>query len=142
SGDGRIIARPRSAPGFSYTYELDYGPGALIPSQSATWPKSAAPGDTPADRAAIYTEYARQVAPSRTFCLKAEAEEMRSPGLFKDFSPRDLLVIGDAGPIENAYRFENEPARPKLLEPICDLAILGRPIQADITATRAGHALN
>jgi hypothetical protein len=53
-----------------------------------------------------------------------------------------MLVIGAHGPIDNSYRFENEPARHKLLDLIGDLALIGRPIQADITATRAGHAMN
>lgn len=127
AGAGRIVARPRQAPGASYTYELDYGPGAPIPAQRATW---AGEG------------YATQVAPARTFCLLAEAEQMRALGLFTDLSPKDMLVIGAAGPIENAYRFPDEPARHKLLDLIGDLALAGRPIQADITATRAGHALN
>lgn len=131
SGDARIVARPRSTPGASYTYELDYGPGAPIPAQKASWS-----GDA--------KDYTANIAPARTFCLQAEAEQMRAAGLFKDFSPRDLLVIGPGGPIENTYRFENEPARHKLLDLIGDLSIAGggRPIRADITATRAGHALN
>ncbi len=127
----RITARPRSAPGCSYTYELDYGPDTPIPAQRASFellPRS--------------TDYAQAVAPARTFCLQAEAEQMRAAGLFEGLSPRDLLVIGPDGPIDNAYRFENEPARHKLLDLIGDLALVGRPIQADITATRAGHALN
>lgn len=129
SGPARIVARPRATPGASYTYELDYGPEAPIPPQSATW------HDDPKD-------YADAVAPARTFCLQAEAEQMRAMGLFEGFSPRDLLVIGDRGPIDNAYRFDTEPARHKLLDLIGDLALTGRPIQADITATRSGHALN
>ena len=67
--------------------------------------------------------------------------------LFAAVSPSVKLegvttCTGAAGPIENAYRFPDEPARHKLLDLIGDLALAGRPIQADITATRAGHALN
>jgi UDP-3-O-acyl-N-acetylglucosamine deacetylase len=51
-------------------------------------------------------------------------------------------VIGAGGPIENAYRFENEPARHKLLDLIGDLALAGRPLHGEVTATRAGHAMN
>jgi UDP-3-O-acyl N-acetylglucosamine deacetylase len=129
SGAARIVARPRSAPGASYTYELDYSPAAPIAAQTASWH-----GDP--------KDYTANIAPARTFCLQAEAEQMRAAGLFKDFSPRDLLVIGPTGPIDNAYRFDHEPARHKLLDLIGDLALTGRRIQADITAMRAGHALN
>jgi len=51
-------------------------------------------------------------------------------------------VVGDDGtPMENEWRFSDEPARHKLLDLIGDLALLGRPIQADIVASRSGHAL-
>jgi UDP-3-O-[3-hydroxymyristoyl] N-acetylglucosamine deacetylase/3-hydroxyacyl-[acyl-carrier-protein] dehydratase len=38
-------------------------------------------------------------------------------------------------------RFANEPARHKLLDLIGDLALLGQPLQARVTATKSGHAL-
>jgi len=53
-----------------------------------------------------------------------------------------VLVIGEHGPIDNAYRFDNEPARHKLLDLLGDLALAARPIRASITATRTGHAHN
>jgi UDP-3-O-acyl-N-acetylglucosamine deacetylase len=67
---------------------------------------------------------------------------MRSAGLFAHLSARDMLVIGPGGPIDNTLRFPNEPARHKLLDLIGDLALVGRPVLADITASRSGHALN
>jgi UDP-3-O-acyl-N-acetylglucosamine deacetylase len=39
-------------------------------------------------------------------------------------------------------RFADEPARHKVLDLIGDLALVGRPIYANITATRSGHVLN
>lgn len=129
AGAGRITARPRPTPGCTYTYELDYGPAAPIPAQTATL--DTATGGYPG-----------QIAPARTFCLQAEAEQMRAMGLFKHLSPRDMLVLGPEGPIDNTLRFPDEPARHKLLDLIGDLALAGRPLQLDITASRAGHALN
>jgi len=129
-GGATIIARPRIAPGSSYTYELDYGSvGGPIPTQSATLDTGR--GD-----------YIRDIAPARTFCTQAEAEAMKRAGLFARLSPRDMLVIGADGPIDNQYRFDNEPSRHKVLDLMGDLALVGCPIQADITARRAGHALN
>lgn len=126
---GQIVAMPRPSPGFSLTYELNYGPNSPIRIQSARWE-----GD--ADR------YAKEIAPARTFCLKKEAEAMRSLGLFSHITPAEMLVVGDDGkPIENEWRFSDEPARHKLLDLIGDLALLGRPIQADVVASRSGHAL-
>lgn len=125
---GTVTATPRREPGCCFRYQLDYGPGAPIPPQAAEW----APGD----------DYASEVAPARTFALAEEAAAMRAMGLFKHVTARDMLVIGPAGPVENAYRFPDEPARHKLLDLIGDLALVGRPIQADIVATRSGHHLN
>ena len=128
AGGGRIVAGPARGGRPRFTYELDYGPGAPIPPQSASW----SPGE----------DYAALVAPARTFCLEVEARAMREAGLFAHLSPRDMLVIGPAGPIDNTLRFPDEPARHKLLDLIGDLALVGRPLLAEVTATRSGHALN
>lgn len=126
---GKIVGQPTSDPVAEFTYELEYGPGSPIHPQTASWA-----GDVGV--------YLGQVAPARTFCLRAEAEAMKAAGLFKDFSPSDLLVFDDDGsPIENAMRFHDEPARHKLLDLIGDLALLGGPLLANVTATRSGHAL-
>lgn len=127
----RVVARPRAVAGCLYTYELDYGTAGVIPAQSAT-----------IDTGNVDASYARDVAAARTFCTDAEAAAMAKTGLFKHLTARDMLVIGAKGPIDNAYRFENEPARHKLLDLIGDLALVGRPIQAEIVAHKAGHALN
>jgi len=123
---GSITAEPADAP--LYRYELDYADGPIRP-QSAEW-------------RADPEGYAREIAPARTFCLETEALTMRELGLFGSFTPRDLLVVGPDGPIDNAWLFDNEAARHKLLDLIGDLALVGRPICARITARRSGHALN
>ena len=67
---------------------------------------------------------------------------MKQLGLFQNLTTRDMLVIGPKGPIDNAYRFPDEPARHKLLDLIGDLALVGRPLVARVHAVRSGHALN
>lgn len=132
-----IVASPRSSPGRSYRYDLDYttltGPlapeGAALGRQSATW------DGTPAS-------FLTDIAPARTFCLKAEADAMRAAGLLAHLTDQDALVIGPDGPINNAYRFPDEPARHKLLDLVGDLALIGCRVQMDVHATRTGHALN
>ncbi len=125
----RITARPRSGSGCLYRYELDYGPGAPIAPHTASYDSASG-------------TYAKDVAPARTFCTLAEAEAMKKAGLFAHLSARDMLVIGPDGPVDNAYRFADEPARHKLLDLIGDLSLVGRPIQGEIVAYRSGHALN
>lgn len=131
-----IEVLPRTAPGSSYRYEFHITrPGGLTITQNAHW-------EGGRDQSAA--RYAKNVAPARTFSFSGEAEFFRIRGLFTHFTPRDLLVIDDtlAAPIENELRFENELARHKLLDLIGDLALVGRPIQADIIARKAGHAIN
>ncbi len=132
SGESWITVEPADE-GVTYTYELDYGseysPDAPIGAQTATWTGQA---DT----------FVSQIAPARTFSLEHEAKAMQQLGLFTKFTPAELLVIGPAGPIDNHWRFDNEPARHKLLDLIGDLSLAGAPICAHITAHRSGHALN
>ncbi|GJQ29370.1 MAG: UDP-3-O-acyl-N-acetylglucosamine deacetylase [Phycisphaerae bacterium] len=126
-GDDMIRAEPFE--GIDFTYELDYGPTAPLPPQQASWL-----GDP--------DDFAANIAPARTFSLLHEARAAHAAGLFRHLTPRDMLVVGDDGrPVDNAWRFENEPARHKLLDLIGDLALLGRPLHARIVARRAGHAL-
>ena len=112
-----------------YTYTLDYGPDAPIAPATVSW--SGQPGD-----------YRRDIAPARTFSLLHEARQMQALGLFARFTPSDLLVIGPDGPVDNALRFDDEPARHKLLDLIGDLALVARPLRARVTAVRSGHALH
>jgi len=122
-----ITISPSDAP--EYIYDLDYGAASPIAAARVRWA-----GDP--------DEFAAMIAPARTFCLRHEAEAMAALGLFKNLSPRDMLVIGADGPIDNDYRLEDEPARHKLLDLIGDLALVGRPLCARVHAVRAGHALN
>ncbi|MGP1273329.1 MAG: UDP-3-O-acyl-N-acetylglucosamine deacetylase [Phycisphaerales bacterium] len=130
---GMLVAEPAALPDCSYL--LDYGgTSAPVPKQSSRW--------TLEDADSRRT-FAEQIAPARTFSLRAEAEQMQKLGLFASFTPADLLVLDDDGsPIDNSLRFENEPARHKLLDLIGDLALAGRPILGRVSAYRSGHALN
>lgn len=123
--DAAITAEPFE--GVDFAYELDYGPGSPIPAGAASWH-----GD--------HDDYREHVAPARTFSTLEEAEKMKAMGLFARFTPADLLVVGPDGPVDNAWRFPDEPARHKLLDLIGDLALLGRPLHARVRARRTGHA--
>lgn len=127
-GDASIVATPR-ARGWTCTYKLDYGGGSPIPAQRASWE-------------GCPEAYAAEIAPARTFSLRREAEAARAMGLFGHLTPREMIVVGDDGrPIDNAWRMPSEPAAHKLLDLIGDLGLLGRPLQADVVATRSGHGL-
>lgn len=62
--------------------------------------------------------------------------------LAKIFNKPDVKVLNQ-GILNNLeLRFQNEPARHKLLDVVGDLALIGEPINAHIIATRPGHASN
>lgn len=125
-----ISAMPAADGDSQVTYELDYAPTGRIGRQVWRF-------DFGQDN---YTE---QIAPSRTFVLDLEAEALQKQGLGTHLSPDDVLVIGPDGPLgNNAYRFEQEPVRHKVLDLIGDLYLAGCPIQGRIIAHKSGHALN
>ena len=139
-GAARIQALPfepskaPAAPTLEITYALEFDPGEPIPSQTAYFEMVHTHPD--ADL------YAAQIAPARTFCTEQQARLMSAAKLHTHLSPRDVLVIGPAGPIDNTLRFTDEPARHKVLDVIGDLTLTGRPIHGRIIAHRSGHALN
>jgi UDP-3-O-[3-hydroxymyristoyl] N-acetylglucosamine deacetylase/3-hydroxyacyl-[acyl-carrier-protein] dehydratase len=87
-------------------------------------------------------DFIQQLAPARTFVFEQEANELRSRGLGKHLTPKDLLVISPSGPIDNAFRFPDECVRHKILDLIGDLYLVGRPIRGRLVAHKSGHELN
>lgn len=157
--EGVIIALPNDAPALELVYDLDFGSSGPLRRQVAAFtlayaqqprafsgaPAMVGAGTNGAARGhgeAPGSAYSSDVAPARSFALMDEAQAMRARGLFSHVSPRDMLVIGENGPVDNEYRFADEPARHKLLDLLGDLALAGRPIQGRIIASRSGHALN
>jgi UDP-3-O-[3-hydroxymyristoyl] N-acetylglucosamine deacetylase/3-hydroxyacyl-[acyl-carrier-protein] dehydratase len=65
--------------------------------------------------------------------LEALAKKMGKPGIKVD-SEGVLNTV--------KLRFQNEPARHKLLDVIGDLALVGKPIRGKIMATKPGHTSN
>ena len=128
--DAMLAAFPASGDEFHVLYELDYGSHAdRIPKQAFAFTLGNG-------------EYGAQVASSRTFSLSEEAESLQEQGLCKHLSPADVLVIGKDGPIDNVWRFENEPVRHKVLDLIGDLMLVGVPVCGHFVARKSGHALN
>ncbi|MDP6602028.1 MAG: UDP-3-O-acyl-N-acetylglucosamine deacetylase [Phycisphaerales bacterium] len=128
--DAMLAAFPAGGDEFHVLYELDYGSHTdRIPKQAFAF--------TLSDGA-----YGTEVASSRTFSLAEEAMSLQEQGLCGHLSPSDVLVIGEDGPIDNAWRFENEPVRHKVLDLIGDLMLVGGPVCGHFVARKSGHALN
>ena len=87
-------------------------------------------------------DFARCLAPARTFCFYEEVEPLLEAGLIRGGSMDCAIVIREGRPLGGDYRLPNELACHKLVDLIGDLAVLGRPVKALITARGSGHALN
>jgi len=127
--DATIQLHPADEPGLRVTYILDYGPNSPIPRQMFTIDVSP-------------ESYARELARCRTFCTEAEAKAIKAIGLAPHLRFADTLVFGARGPIDNALRFADEPARHKALDLIGDLALCGFDLAGHLVAYRSGHTLN
>jgi UDP-3-O-[3-hydroxymyristoyl] N-acetylglucosamine deacetylase len=124
-----IEARPANSTVPVYQYQLDYGPDSPIGRQTF-------------EIALTPDAFRREMAPCRTFVLKAEAQWLQAQGLGRRTTARDLLVFGDDGPIDNVQRFPDECVRHKLLDMVGDLALAGCDLIGQFTAYRSGHRLN
>ncbi len=124
-----VEAQPSLRAELSIRYRLDYGNDSPIGRQTI-------------EMALSPDVFRRELAAARTFILQQEAEWLRQQGLGQRVTCGDLLVFDDAGPVDNAVRFEDECVRHKALDLVGDLALAGCDIQGHIIAIRSGHRLN
>ena len=124
-----VEARPVASWGLSIKFHLDYGADNPIGRQMLALPV------TP-------DSFRRELAASRTFMLKSEADWLLAQGLGQRVTERDLLVFDGAGPIDNQLRFRDECVRHKALDLIGDLALAGCDLIGHFVAYRSGHRLN
>jgi UDP-3-O-[3-hydroxymyristoyl] N-acetylglucosamine deacetylase len=87
--------------------------------------------------------FARELAPARTFTQAAEIDALRAAGLAKGGSLANAIVV-DGAKILNpeGLRFADEFVRHKMLDVVGDLALAGAPISGRFVGNRTGHALN
>jgi UDP-3-O-[3-hydroxymyristoyl] N-acetylglucosamine deacetylase len=89
-----------------------------------------------------HDNFAKKIAPARTFGFFREVEKLRAAGLARGGSVENCIVLDDKGVMNGPLRFRDEFVRHKILDLLGDLALVGRPIVGEITANRAGHALH
>ena len=112
------------------------------------------------------TDFAKEIAPCRTFVFLRELEMLLQHNLIKGGDLDNAIVIVDReisqeevnrlaklfnydsievkqGVLNNlTLYFDNEPARHKLIDVIGDIALIGKPIRGRVIATRPGHKIN
>ena len=89
-----------------------------------------------------HDSFLKKIAGARTFGFLRDVEKMRAAGLARGGSVENAIVLDDRGPVNGALRYKDEFVRHKILDLVGDLALVGRPIVGEITASRAGHALH
>ncbi len=113
------------------------------------------------------SDFRDQIAKSRTFCFLHELEYLYQNGLIKGGDLTNAIVVVDKkvkasemeylskllgkhkvdhydpGILNNeSLHHPNEPARHKLMDVLGDLALIGKPLKAQILAARPGHSTN
>jgi len=115
-------------------------------------------------------DFETEIAPCRTFCFLRELEFLAANNLIKGGNLDNAIVLVERNDVSQEeldrlakmlgkdtlavnydgigvlnsvkMKFENEPARHKLLDIVGDLALVGRPIKAHFLAARPGHSGN
>lgn len=130
-GDAWVAAFPAPLPRFTYGIDFEV---AAIGHQWFSWAPTADPFGADG--------FASAIAPARTFGLAHQIEYLQQQGLIKGGSLENALVCSHEGWVNPPLRFENEPARHKMLDLIGDLSLLGALPQAHIVAYKASHRLH
>ena len=89
-------------------------------------------------------QFAREVAPARTFGFLDEVEALRNLGLARGGSLENAIVLTPQGGIMNreGLRFADEFVRHKIVDIIGDLALFGMPVLGRVEAERTGHGVH
>jgi len=116
----------------------------------------------------VEREFEKEIAPARTFGLLSEISQLKQNGLIKGGSLDNAVVVIDKKVDEDEQKllsklfgpktqltfnegdilnsgglyFDNEPVRHKVLDLVGDMALLGKPIEGHIIATKSGHSAN
>jgi UDP-3-O-[3-hydroxymyristoyl] N-acetylglucosamine deacetylase len=85
--------------------------------------------------------YAEQVAPARTFGFAEEVEALLAVGLAQGGTLENALLIYPDR-FSDSERVPQECLRHKALDLLGDLSLIGRRLQAALTAIKPGHRAN
>ncbi len=125
-GDKRIAVYPADEFKVSYSISYDH---PLLRHQARTM-------------AITESVFVEEIAPARTFTFLKEVELLRQHGFALGGSLENAVVVGEAGVLNSALRFDDEFVRHKILDVIGDMALLGVPLLGHLVAHRGGHGLH
>ena len=127
-GEGAEFIEIHPCEHFEVEYRLNYPPP--VGKQTFTF------------RLGSIAEYKNLIAPARTFGFVRDISYLQKQGLALGGRFDNFVLIGDEGPINTPFRFEDEPVRHKILDVIGDLFLLGHPIEGRVVASMTGHSDN
>jgi UDP-3-O-[3-hydroxymyristoyl] N-acetylglucosamine deacetylase len=126
--DAHVTLSPSDAP--EYSYELDYSTTKAIGRQSF-------------GISFTRENFAKEIAPARTFGFLHELDMLNKMGLGRGASLENTLAIdGDIVVNQDLMRFPDEFVRHKILDAIGDMALAGAPLIARFEGVKSGHATN
>ena len=128
NGPAMLAALPGADDALEIFFDLDYSDTPCVGRQAMSYRLTS-------------ESFLTQIAPARTFCRAAEARALQADGQCVHLTAKDILVLDPAGPIDNNFRFPDEPVRHKICDLIGDLALLGRRLAGRIVASQSGHEL-
>ena len=88
------------------------------------------------------SDFVDAIAPARTFGFLRDVDQLRAVGLARGGSVENCIVLDDETITNGPLRFEDEFVRHKILDLLGDLILIGRPVNAEISAHKAGHAMH
>ncbi|WP_267384145.1 UDP-3-O-acyl-N-acetylglucosamine deacetylase [Cyanobacterium sp. uoEpiScrs1] len=125
-GDAFVAAIPAFETRFTYGIDFPY---PAIGNQWHSWNPN-------------IDSFEKDIAPARTFGFADQIEKLQKMGLIQGGSLKNALVCDHEKWLNLPLRFENEPARHKLLDLIGDLSLLGTIPQGHFLAYKASHKLH
>ncbi|MFK2826127.1 UDP-3-O-acyl-N-acetylglucosamine deacetylase [Bacillus sp. B190/17] len=120
--DNILIALPAAEP--TFTYLLDY-PNKQLPTQLAHY------------KLTPDSNFVSDLSPARSYIMDFEYDLVE--GLIGSMIDQCLVLSNDKN---NKLRWDNEPARHKLVDLLGDLATIGIPVKGHFIGIRTGHKTN
>ncbi len=132
-GDGENVKWARLSPfhGYKLSFEIDFA-HRVVDSTGQRVEFDLSSGS-----------YMRDIARARTFGFTKDLEMMRASGLALGGGLDNAIVMDDYRVLNaGGLRYDDEFVKHKILDAMGDLYLLGKPLLAEYSAFRSGHALN
>jgi len=87
-------------------------------------------------------DFAREIAPARTFGFLKDESVLREKGLARGASFENTIVLGERDILNGPLRFPDEFVRHKILDFIGDISLLGHPVIGNFKVYKSGHKMH